>query len=109
MRRFAIAGFVTVAMSLPFLGGTVESYASEGPWCHTFGGAQESIENCGIQTLEKCRFEIQGNGGSCSPNPYYHGSQPQRRTAPAWWALSVAAEVRWFSSAIDAAHARNSN
>jgi hypothetical protein len=33
MRRFAIAGFVTVAMSLPFLGGTVESYASEGPWC----------------------------------------------------------------------------
>jgi hypothetical protein len=33
MRKFAIAGFVTVAMSLPFLGGTVESYASEGPWC----------------------------------------------------------------------------
>jgi hypothetical protein len=26
MRKFAIAGFVTVAMSLPFLGGTVESY-----------------------------------------------------------------------------------
>jgi hypothetical protein len=59
MRKFAIAGFVTVAMSLPFLGGTVESYASEGPWCHTFGGPEGSIENCRVRTLEECRFEIQ--------------------------------------------------
>jgi Protein of unknown function (DUF3551) len=81
MRNFAIAGFVTVAMSLSFLGGTVESYASEGPWCHTFGGPEASIENCRVRTLEECRFEIQGNGGSCSPNPYYHGPQPQGRTA----------------------------
>jgi hypothetical protein len=56
--KVAIAGFMTVATVLPFLGGTVESYASEGPWCHTFGGAQGSIENCRIQTLEACRFEI---------------------------------------------------
>ena len=81
MRKFAIAGFVTVAMSLPFLGGTVESYASEGPWCHGFGGPEASIENCRIRTLEECRFEIQGNGGSDSPNPYYRGPQPQGRTA----------------------------
>ena len=82
MRKFAIAGFVTVATVLPFLGGTVESYASEGPWCHTWGGAQGGpIENCGIQTLEACRFEIQGNGGSCSPNPHYRGPPPQGRTA----------------------------
>ena len=40
MRKVAIAGFVAVATVLPFLGGTVESYASEGPWCHTWGGAQ---------------------------------------------------------------------
>jgi hypothetical protein len=37
MRKFAIAGFLAVATVLPFLGGTVESYASEGPWCHTWG------------------------------------------------------------------------
>jgi hypothetical protein len=82
MRKFAIAGFVAVATVLPFLGWTVESYASEGPWCHTWGGAQGwPIENCRIQTFEMCRFEIQGNGGSCSPNPHYHGPPPQGRTA----------------------------
>jgi Protein of unknown function (DUF3551) len=81
MRRFTIAAVVTVAAALPFLSGTVESHAAEGPWCHTFGGAQGSIENCAIQTLEECRFEIQGNGGSCSPNPHYHRPQPQGRTA----------------------------
>jgi hypothetical protein len=80
MRKLAIAGVVTAAFSL--LGGVVESYAVEGPWCHTFGGAQGSIENCSIQTLEACRFEIQGNGGSCSPNPHWPGySRPQRRIA----------------------------
>ena len=82
MRRLAIAGVVTVAATLPFLSGTVESYAAEGPWCHTFGGAQGGIENCRIQTLEMCRFEIQGNGGSCSPNPRWPDHlQRQRRTA----------------------------
>lgn len=38
MRRLAIAGFVIVGTVLRFLGETVESYASEGPWCHTFWG-----------------------------------------------------------------------
>jgi hypothetical protein len=82
MRKLAIAGVVTVAATLPFLGGTVESYAAEGPWCHEFGGAQGGIRNCDIQTLEMCRFEIHGNGGSCSPNPRWPGyAQAQRRTA----------------------------
>jgi len=83
MRKFAIAGVVPAA--LPFLGGTVESHAAEGTWCHTFGGSQGSIENCRIQTLEMCRFEIQGNGGSCSPNPHWPGyvQQPRRTAQPA--------------------------
>jgi len=46
MRKLAIVGVVTVAAALPLLSGTVASHASEGPWCHTFGGAQGSIENC---------------------------------------------------------------
>jgi uncharacterized protein DUF3551 len=85
MRKLAIAGVVTVAAALPFLGGTVESYAAEGPWCHTYGGSQGTIENCRIQTLEMCRFEIQGNGGSCSPNPHWPGyaQQPRRTAQPA--------------------------
>jgi hypothetical protein len=57
MRKFAIAGFVTVAMSLPFLGGTVESYASEGPWCHTFGGPEASIENCRFERLRSAALK----------------------------------------------------
>jgi hypothetical protein len=81
MRKLAIVGFVAVATALPFFGGTGGSYASEGPWCHTWGGSQGMIENCRLQTLEMCRFEIQGNGGSCSPNPHYHGPPPEGRTA----------------------------
>src|SRR6516225_4270025 len=50
MRKLAIVGVVTVAAALPLLSGTVASHASEGPWCHTFGGAQGSIENCSIRS-----------------------------------------------------------
>ncbi len=81
MRKFAMAGLIAVAASLPLLSGMTRSHAAEGPWCHTFGGAQGGIENCSIQTLEMCRFEIQGNGGSCGPNPRWHGNLPSRRAA----------------------------
>ncbi len=81
MRKFAMAGLIAVAAALPLLSGTTRSAAAEGPWCHEFGGAQGGIRNCGIQTLEMCRFEIQGNGGSCSPNPNWHGNLPSRRAA----------------------------
>jgi uncharacterized protein DUF3551 len=81
MRKLAMAGLMSAAAALPFLGGTTPGHSGEGPWCHEFGGAQGGIQNCSIQTLEACRFEIQGNGGSCSPNPHYHGPQSQGRTA----------------------------
>jgi hypothetical protein len=81
MRRFAIATIAIAAAAFWLLGGVVESHAVEGPWCHEFGGAQGGIINCTIQSLEACRFEIQGNGGSCSPNPHWHGNLPDRRTA----------------------------
>jgi Protein of unknown function (DUF3551) len=81
MCKLAMAGLITAAAALPLLGGTTQGRAAEGPWCHSFGGAQGGIENCSIQSLEMCRFEIQGNGGSCSPNPHYHGNPPPRRVA----------------------------
>jgi hypothetical protein len=81
MRKFAMAGLITLAPMLPLLSGMTQSHAAQGPWCHTFGGAQGRIENCSIQTLEMCRFEIQGNGGSCGPNPRWHGYAPDRRAA----------------------------
>lgn len=79
MRKIAIMTVMATATALPLIGGTTASSASEGPWCHEFGGAQGGIINCSIQTLEACRFEIQGNGGSCSPNPRWHGNVPDRR------------------------------
>jgi hypothetical protein len=81
MRKYALAGLLVAAAGLPLLSGMTETRAGEGPWCHTFGGAQGGIENCSIQSLEACRFEIQGNGGSCGPNPRWHGNPPARRVA----------------------------
>ena len=83
MRKFATAGLVVMAAGLPLLSGMTSIHAAEGPWCHTFGGAQGGIENCSIQSLEMCRFEIQGNGGSCSPNARWHGNLPRRPARPA--------------------------
>jgi Protein of unknown function (DUF3551) len=76
MRKFAIVIVVAAAAALPLLGEAVAG--AEGPWCHTFGGATANIQNCTLQSLEMCRFEIQGNGGSCSPNPRWHGNLPDR-------------------------------
>jgi len=81
MQKLTIAIIATVAAALPLIDATVESHAAQGPWCHIFGGAQGGIENCSIQTLDACRFEIQGNGGSCSPNPRWHGNLPNSRIA----------------------------
>jgi len=76
-----MTGRLTVAAGLLLLNGMTSSHAAEGPWCHSFGGASANIENCSIQSLEMYRFEIQGNGGSCSPNPRWHGNPPERRPA----------------------------
>jgi hypothetical protein len=81
MRKFAMAGFVVMAAVLPRLSDMTPSHAAEGPWCHSFGGNTANIENCSIQSLEMCRYEIQGNGGSCSPNPRWHGNAPDQRSA----------------------------
>jgi Protein of unknown function (DUF3551) len=76
--RYAMRKFAMAAVMSLLLGGATESQASEGPWCHTFGGAQGSIENCRLSTFEMCRAEIQGNCGSCSPNPRWHADRPER-------------------------------
>ena len=81
MRKFAWAAMMSIVTALPLLGGAVESRATEGPWCHTFGGSQGPIENCRLWTLEMCRAEIPGNGGTCSPNPHWQADRPERPAA----------------------------
>jgi Protein of unknown function (DUF3551) len=78
MRKFAMAAMMSFATAVPLLVGATKGQATEGPWCHTFGGAQGSIENCRLSTFEMCRAEIQGNGGSCSPNPHWQADRPVR-------------------------------
>jgi hypothetical protein len=81
MRKLVIAGLLTAATGSVFLAETNNATAYEGPWCHTWGGSQGPIENCGLQTLEMCRYEIRGNGGSCSPNPHWQGNLPEQSSA----------------------------
>jgi hypothetical protein len=77
MRKLVLAGLVTAASVVCFIG-PKPAAAAEGPWCHTFGGSNSGpLENCSMRTFEMCRQEIQGNGGSCSPNPRWHGYLPQ--------------------------------
>src|SRR5438094_7518931 len=63
----------------------------------TWGGAMGGIENCRIQTLEMCRYEIRGNGGSCSPNPHWQGNLPDNR-APNGGLLSLISGNDSFNS-----------
>ena len=81
MRKLVIVGLLTAATASVFRGGTRDAAASEGPWCHYWGGAMGGVENCRIETLEMCRYEIRGNGGSCSPNPRYQGNLPEQSSA----------------------------
>jgi Protein of unknown function (DUF3551) len=72
----AVTGSLTASA---LLAATIESHATEQPWCIVFGGSQGPIENCSMRTFEMCRQEaIAGNRGSCFLNPYYAGDWRQR-------------------------------
>lgn len=52
-------------------------------WCAVYGGDSGGASNCGFLTLEQCRLTVSGIGGSCEPNQFYTGPEPQvRRTPP---------------------------
>jgi len=74
-QRDDVLGQVLVERHFPERGQDVDAQ-------HRLTGAPASLIS-----FEMCRFEIQGNGGSCSPNPHRPGYvQQQRRTAqPAGW------------------------
>ena len=42
------------------------------PWCAVYG-ARGGSQNCYMQTLQQCREQISGVGGTCRPNPFYDG------------------------------------
>jgi Protein of unknown function (DUF3551) len=59
-------GSVSTTLAIMALTATVAGAAS-GPWCATY---RRGIENCGYATLEQCRAQVLGLGGSCRPNPF---------------------------------------
>jgi len=51
-----------------------EAKADPYRWCAEYsGGSQGGGRNCYFITLEQCRWAISGNGGMCTPNPFYDG------------------------------------
>jgi uncharacterized protein DUF3551 len=54
-----------------------ERAAAQGAWCATYsltGGGTR----CRFRTLDECRADVSGVGGTCAPNPYA-GNDPRPR------------------------------
>ena len=63
-----------IALLLVFSGLAAVDVAWADPyrWC-AISGAGCGGNNCYFTTLEQCRAQIAGMGGSCQPNPFYDG------------------------------------
>ena len=71
MNRYAIASFALI-LAAGATGGEVK--ADPYRWCAEYGGGgMGGGRNCYFITLEQCRWAISGNGGTCTPNPFYDG------------------------------------
>lgn len=55
------------------------------PWCADYGGAGRGgygASSCGFVSFHQCLATLSGNGGSCSPNPWYQPYPPPASYAP---------------------------
>jgi hypothetical protein len=68
MTRYALL----VLTLLPVAGLSTPSGADPYPWCAVYGSRGGS-QNCYMMTLQQCREQISGIGGTCRPNPFYDG------------------------------------
>ena len=46
-------------------------------WCAQYGTSTDNGTNCYFLTLQQCQAAISGNGGFCTPNPFYSGTPAQ--------------------------------
>jgi Protein of unknown function (DUF3551) len=59
---------------------TLMPASAQGSWCATYsltGGGT----SCRFRSLDECRADISGVGGTCAPNPYASNDPRQRRKA----------------------------
>ena len=75
--RFAIIAALVLAAGFVGDGAKADPYR----WCAQYGGDDGAGINCYFITLEQCRWTISGNGGSCTPNPFYDGVPVDRPAA----------------------------
>jgi hypothetical protein len=75
--RLTLAALIVLAAGSAFQPATADPYR----WCANYAGEGGAGTNCGFVTLEQCRWAVSGNGGSCTPNPFYDGV-PAERLAP---------------------------
>jgi hypothetical protein len=55
------------------------------PWCANYGGPGKGgygASSCGSTSFKQCLATLSGNGGTCSPNPWYVPYTPPTTYAP---------------------------
>ena len=54
------------------------------PWCANYGGSWNGYgaSSCGSTSFQQCLATLWGNGGTCSPNPWYQPYPPPTTYAP---------------------------
>ena len=56
------------------------------PWCANYGGGGGKggygASSCGSTSFQQCLATLWGNGGTCSPNPWYVPYPPPTTYAP---------------------------
>jgi hypothetical protein len=79
-------GFILVAAALTIAAGVRPSAAMViYPWCANYGGAGKGgygASSCGSVSFQQCLATLSGNGGSCTPNPWYQPYPPPTSYAP---------------------------
>jgi hypothetical protein len=77
-----LAGIAFMALASTRPSVTVVIY----PWCANYGGGGGmggyGASSCGSTSFKQCLATLWGNGGTCSPNPYYQPYPPPTTYAP---------------------------
>lgn len=80
MRTALITGLFITALAMALPSDQATAAPSEGRWCAQVPIGDDAVsERCNFNTIEECRREIVGVGGSCVLNPYYRGPQQEPR------------------------------
>ena len=84
MRTLYVVGFIT-GIALTLAASTRPTAAMViYPWCAVYGGSWNGYgaSSCGSTSFQQCLATLWGNGGTCSPNPWYVPYPPPTTYAP---------------------------